>query len=91
MPAVAGQVLVKGDETGRYKNHCEDVPISHRNMHVYDANHKWACNLHTRGEASVVKVGKNKKTGNCGTTMMFIGYLTDRESDSVKMWDSTTN
>ena len=54
-------------------------------------NPKWACSLHTWGEASVVKVGKNAKTGDRGTTMMFVGYLTDRESDSVRMWDLTTN
>ena len=39
----------------------------------------------------MVKVGKNAKTGDHGTTMMFIVYVTDRESDSVRMWDPTTN
>ena len=58
---------------------------------VFGANPKWACNLHTWGEAGVVKDGKNAKIGNHGTTMMFIGYPTDRESDSVRMWDLTTN
>ena len=62
-----------------------------RDMHVFGANPKWACNLHTCGEDSVVKVGKNAKTGDHGITMMFIGYPTDRESDSVRMWDPTMN
>ena len=48
-----------------------------RDVHVYGVKPKWACNLHTWGEAGVVKVGKNAKTGDHGTTMMFMGYPID--------------
>ena len=65
--------------------------VATRDMHVYGANPRWACNLHTWGEAGVVKIGKNSKTGDRGTTMMFVGYPIDRESDSVRMWDPSTN
>ena len=65
--------------------------VATRDIHVYGANPKWACNLHTWGEAGVVKIGKNSKTGDRGTTMMFVGYPIDRESDSVRMWDPSTN
>ena len=48
-------------------------------------------NLQTWGEAGVVSEGPNGKSGDHGITMMFIGYPANRESDSVQMWDQTTN
>ena len=38
------------------------------------------------GEAGVVSEGKNSKTGDNGTTMMFVGYA-NWESSSNRMWD----
>ncbi len=51
----------------------------------------WAVNLRTWGEAGVVAEGQNGKSGDCGIKMMFIGYPANRESDSVWMWDPSTN
>ena len=62
-----------------------------RDIHMYGQNPKWAVNLRTWGEAGVVKVGKDGKTGDRGKAMMFVGYPTNRESDSVRMWDPDTN
>ena len=51
----------------------------------------WSKNLHTWGEARVVKEGRNCKTGDCGKLMMFVGYPSNRESDSIQMWNPSTN
>ncbi len=55
------------------------------------SNPRWSNNLRTWGEAGVVKEGKNKKTGDRGQAMMFVGYATNREHDSVRMWNPETN
>ena len=58
-------------------------------MHMFGANPSWAQKLCVWGEAGIVAEGKNSKTGDKGTTMMFVGYA-DCESDSVRMWDLVT-
>lgn len=60
-----------------------------REEHVFGKKPKWVDNMRIWGEAGVVKTGKDKKTGNRGDTMMFVGY-SDRESDSCRMFDTTT-
>ena len=42
-------------------------------MHMFGANPKWTRNLHLWGEAKVVTVGKDSKTGDKGATMVFMG------------------
>jgi len=68
-----------------------DGKTATRNEHVYGSNPKWANNLRTFGEAGVVKEGKDGKSGDRGTTMMFVGYPANRESDSKRMWNAETN
>ena len=58
-------------------------------MHLFGVNPTWSKKLCVWGEAGVVAEGKDSKTGNRGTTMMFVGY-TEHKSDSVWMWDSCT-
>jgi hypothetical protein len=58
---------------------------------VYGVNPSWSWNLRTWGEAGVVKEGKDGKTGDRGIAMMFVGYPNNRESDSVRMWNRSTN
>ena len=58
---------------------------------MFGKNPNWAKNLHTWGQAIVVKEGKDGKTGDCGKLMMFVGYPSNGESDSVRMWNPTTN
>ena len=48
-------------------------------------------NLRTLGEAGVVTDDPNGKSGDRGVEMMFVGYPANRESDSVRMWDPSTN
>jgi hypothetical protein len=60
-------------------------------FHVFKSNPNWAVNLRIRGEAGVVKEGTDGKSGNCGIETMFVGYPANRESDSVCMWDPSTN
>ena len=62
-----------------------------RDFHVFKSNPSWAVNLRTWGEAGVVAEGSNGKSGDRGTEMMFVGYPENRESDSVRMWDPSTN
>ena len=59
--------------------------------HVFGKNPRWVVNLRNWGEAGVVKLGKDGKTGDRGATMMFISYPSLRESDSVRMWNPETN
>ena len=61
-----------------------------RDEHVFGKNPSWSKNMKVWGTAGVVKTGKDGKTGNRGTTMMFVGYA-GRESDSFRMWNPTTN
>jgi hypothetical protein len=58
-------------------------------VHLFGANPTWSKKLRVWGEAGVVAEGKDSKTGDRGATMMFVGYA-ERESDSVRMWDSRT-
>ncbi len=51
----------------------------------------WAVNLRTWCEAGVVTDDPNGKSGDHGIEMMFVGYPANRESDSVCMWDPSTN
>ena len=62
-----------------------------RDEHIHGKNLKWATNLRTWGEAGVVKEGKDRKTGDKGIAMMFVGYPLNREADSVRMWNQKTN
>ena len=64
--------------------------IATRDMHMCGANPAWSRKLRVWGEAGVVAVGKDSKTGDKGATMMFVGYA-ERESDSVRMWDMRTS
>jgi hypothetical protein len=68
-----------------------DGVTSTRDTHMYGKNPSWTRNMRTFGEAGVVAEGKNKKFGNRGTTMMFIGYPSNREHDCVKMYNPETN
>lgn len=64
--------------------------LATRDEHVYGSNPNWASKLRIFGEAGVVKEGKNGKSGNRGTTMLFVGY-SGREKDGVKMYNPNTN
>ena len=55
-------------------------------VQMFGVNSKWSTNLHIWGKGGLVTVGKDTKTGNKGTKMMFVGYG-KHESDSVCMWD----
>ena len=68
-----------GDKTGTW------------DIHVFKSNLSWAVKLQTWDEAGVVAEGTNGKSGNRGIEMMLIGYASNRESDSVRMWDPSTN
>ena len=63
--------------------------LATRDMHLFGANTTWSKKLRVWGEAGVVAEGKDSKTSDTGATMMFVGYA-ERESDSVRMWDSRT-
>ncbi len=58
---------------------------------MFKSSPNWAVNLQAWGEAGVVSEGPNGKSRDCGIKMMFVGYPANRESDSVLMWDPTTN
>ena len=45
--------------------------------------------MRTFDEAGVVYLGKDGKTGDRGTPMMFVGYV-NRESNSYRMWNPST-
>ena len=45
-----------------------------RDVHMFGANPKRTTNLRVWGEGAIVTVGKDSKTGNKGTRMMFVGY-----------------
>ena len=62
-----------------------------RDEHVYGKLPNWTQNMHTFGEMAVVKEKKNKKLGDRGTKMMFVGYPENREADSYRMWNPLTN
>ena len=68
----------------------EDESKSH-DEHVFGKKPGWVINLRNWGEAGVVKLGKDGKTGDHGVTMMFVGYPFSHESDSVRMWNPETN
>ena len=59
--------------------------------HAHGKTPKWAMNMQTWGEAGVIKKGKDGKTGDRGIDMMFVGYPLNREEDSYRMWNKTTN
>ena len=61
-----------------------------RDVHVFGVNPSWSNKLKVWAKAGVVAEGKDAKTGDRGATMMFVGY-SDRESDSVRMWDMQTS
>jgi hypothetical protein len=58
---------------------------------LFKSNPYWAVNLRTWGGAGVVTDGADGKSGDRGIKMMFVGYPANRESDSVCMWDPSTN
>ena len=65
--------------------------IGIQDFHVFKSNPNWAVTLQTWDEAGVVSEGPDGKSKDHGIEMMFIGYPANRESDSVQMWDPTTN
>ena len=67
-----------------------DKDASH-DIHVFGTLSKWSANLRTWGEAGAVKTGKDGKSGDRGQFVMFVGYHPNHESDSVCMWDPSTN
>ena len=58
-------------------------------VYMFSANPTWSRKLRVSGEAGVITEGKHSTMGDKGATMMFVGYA-DRESDSVRMWDTRT-
>jgi hypothetical protein len=48
--------------------------LATRDMHLFVANPTWSQELHVWGKAGVVVEGKDSKTGNRDTTMIFAGY-----------------
>jgi hypothetical protein len=62
-----------------------------RDIIIYGENPRWANNLRVIGEAAVVKEGKDCKTGDRGTTVMFVGYMPDRTRDTYRFYNETTN
>ena len=48
--------------------------LATRGMHLFGANPTWSKKLHVWVEARVIAEGKDSKTGNKGTAMMFVGY-----------------
>jgi hypothetical protein len=63
--------------------------LATRDMHMLGVNPTWSKKLHVWGEAGVSAEGKDSKTGNRGSPMMFVGY-TECKSNSVQMWDTCT-
>ena len=64
-----------------------------RYVHQYGKLPDFLKNLHTWGEAGVVKL-KSKtspKIINRGVTCMFVGYPANHASDCVEMWDASKN
>jgi hypothetical protein len=62
-----------------------------RDGHCFGGNPKWASELHTFGEAAVVKEKKSDKTTDRGTTVVFVGYSLDRMSDCYRFWNPDKN
>ncbi len=60
-------------------------------FHVFKLNPNWAVKLWTWGEAGVVSEGPDGESGNHGIKSLFVCYLANRESDSVWIYDPTTN
>ena len=63
--------------------------IAMHDMHMLGANPPWSKKLCVWGRAGVVAEGKDSKTGDKGTTMMFVGYH-KHKSNRVRMWDMCT-
>lgn len=62
-----------------------------RDQHMYGSNARWSKHMRVFGEAGIVKIGKDGKTGERGIKMMFVGYPANRESDSKRMYNPVTN
>lgn len=60
-----------------------------QDMHMFGATLTWPKSIHVWGTAGVVTVGKDSKTYNRGTTLMFVGYE-ECEIDNIRMWDPYT-
>ena len=62
-----------------------------RDVNMFDENPRWSRNLHTWGEAGIVKIRKDGKMDDLREQMMFVVYPPNRESDSLRMWNPSTN
>ena len=58
--------------------------------HMMGKSPNWIKNLCMWGEAGVLKLGKDGKMGDQGSTMIFVGYPLSHESDSIRMWNPDT-
>lgn len=58
---------------------------------IFGKNPSWTKNMHTQREAGVVKEDTDGKTGDRGILMMFGGYPSNQESDSVQILNPGTN
>ena len=65
--------------------------LAMRDEHVYGSNPKWTTDLRIFGEAGVVKEGKYGRTVDRCKAVMFVGYLVNREVNSMQMWNPETN
>ena len=75
-----GLVVVKSNEK-----------VQSRDEHVHGELPKWVHDMRTWSKAGIVKEGKNRKAGDRGIEMMFVGYTTNQELESKRMWDPGTN
>jgi hypothetical protein len=46
--------------------------------------------LHTWGEAGIIKTSKDEKLGDRGDRGMFMGYTSNHEGDCYRMWNPNT-
>lgn len=92
---IRGKVAIEAVKLATYLDGLRVVTVNGvtatRDTHVFGSNPKWSTKLRTFGEAGVVKEGKDAKTGNRGTPMMFVGYPANSESDCYRMWNPSTN
>ena len=47
--------------------------------------------MRTSGETGTVRTGKDGKVGNCGVTMMLVGYADNHEGNCYRMFNLPRN
>jgi len=58
-----------------------------RYEHAEHKNPKFVKHLRTFGEAGIIKNGKDRKVGNRGITMVFVGYAYGHAGNCFRMYN----